>query len=231
MIFSHSGAIGDIIYHLPVVRELGGGDFYVIPADLDGYRCSNDMQFRSIAPLLETVPFLSKSGWSDRPVGICFNGWRRVLDFRKSLTNQAAAWLGMADIPATCDPWLIVDSNPVAAVTISNSNRNNHPEFPWNEVVRRYGKHAVFIGPADEYAAFVERHGDIPHYPTADMLEAARAIKGSKFHIGNPSAPVAVAEGLKHPCIVASMPSIDACVFYHRPGHQHCWGKVDWWEI
>lgn len=230
MFFSHSGAMGDIIYHLPVIRELGGGDFRIIPADRDGFRSAEDFAYQSIAPLLDSVKFLSSIAWSDAPVGICFDGWRRQLNFSKNLTNQAASWLGMADISPSCDPWLSVHANRVAPVVISHSSRNYNPRFPWRNVLSKYEGRVVFVGRIYEHCWFCEQFGFVPHYETKNLLEVAEVIAGSKFFIGNPSAPLAIAEGLKHPCIAASFADVNACVFYHRPGQQHCWESVDLWE-
>lgn len=231
MIVSHSGAMGDIIYHLPVIDALGGAEFFFLPANRDGYRTPEDMQYRALKPLLEVQPYLTAVGWSAVPVGLCFDAWRRCLDFSKNLTTQATQWLGMTPISDSCAPWLHgVEPKVVAAVTLSRSQRNHHPNFPWRQVVEKYGAKAVFLGTVSEHNEFVDRYGFVQFYPTTDFLELAAVIKGGKFHIGNPSGPVAVAEGLKHPCIVASFPEINACVFYHRPGHQHCWDKVDFWE-
>lgn len=233
MKFSHSGAIGDIIYHLPVVKELGGGEFYIIPADRDFYRSRTDMQYTSLKPLLEVQSYLTKVGWSDVRVGICFDEWRARLDFSKNLTNQAAQWLGMAPIPDTCPPWLEVgEPNLVAPVVFARSTRNNNPNFPWKTLVDKYRDKAVFLGVPGEHEAFVAEFGHIPNYQTKDLLEAAKVIKGGKLFISNATGLLAVAEGLKQKCIISSTPVISHCVCYVRPWHQHCWDIVEeMWDV
>lgn len=232
MKFSHSGAIGDILYHLPVVKQFGGGEFYIIPADRDGYRTVEDMQYTSLRPLIEIQPYITKFGWSDTAVGLNFDGWRKHLDFSKNLTNQVTQWLGIPSIPDDCEPWLEVgEPLKIASVVLSRSTRNNFHAFPWKEIVNKYSKDAVFLGTVQEYAEFIKHFGYVPYYPTPDMLVAAKVIKGSRFFIGNPSGLLALSEGIKHKNVAASFPVISHCVFYNRPGIQHCWEKFEFWDV
>lgn len=230
MIFSHSGAMGDIIYHLPVMRELGGGHLAILPANRDGYRGPEDMQFQALKPLVERQPYITGVGWADKPTGLCFDGWRTQLDFSKNLTTQVTQWLNLPPLSATCPPWLTVEKKSLAPVVINHSTRNYDPRFPWGKVLERYQGQLLFVGLEAEHHWFTQNFGPVPWVPTKNLLEVAEIIAGSKFFIGNPSAALAIAEGLKHACIAASWPGISHCVWYHRPGQQHCWDTCDLWE-
>ena len=222
--FSHGGALGDIVYHLPIVKQLGGGEFYVIPNNGKGYQTENDMQYRVIRPLLEIQSYITKTGWVNIPVGICFDGWRNMLDFSKNLTDQACKWIGLPPIPTDGPPWLEnVESLKIAEVVISRATRNLFPGFPWKNLLDRYKGKCVFLGLPYEYKAFIAEHGYLPFYPTENYLVAAQVIKGANLFAGSASGLLAVAEGLKQNCIASSFPLISHCVFYQRPGHQHCW--------
>ena len=233
MIFSHSGAIGDIVYHLPVIRELGGGDLYILPQGRDGYRSPEDMQFSSLRRLLERQPYISKVAWSGTPVGVCFDAWRARLDFNLNLTDQASQWLGMGHISTRVGAWIEgVSPARRAKVVFVRSQRANHPHFPWRTLVGKYGKDAVFVGLPEEHAEFCAHFGHVPHAPTLDLLDAAEIIAGCDLYIGNSTGLTAVAEGLKKRCIISSIPCIMNCVHFGRPDAQHCYDKVEvMWDV
>ncbi len=222
MIFSHSGAIGDIIYHLPIMRRLGGGDLYILPQGRDGYRTWEDMQFTAVQPLAEAQPYITKCDWFNGRAGLCFDDWRNHLDFSRNLTDQAARWLGIPDLDPH-EPWLTVDApKSIAPVIFGRSQRANHTQFPWREAVEKYAGNAIFLGLPHEHDEFVRHFGHVPFHPTKDLLEAARVIAGGQLYIGNGSSLLAVAEGLKVDCVVAAVPEVDHCLRYRRPGQQHC---------
>lgn len=224
MNFSHSGAIGDIVYHLPIVKKLGGGVFHILPCSR--YPTSNDAQFKGLAPLLERQSYITRVEWSERPVGINFDAWRARLDFGKNLTDQAAQWLGM-DSFDPLESWLDVTPNLQAPVVFARSHQINFSHtFDWPMLVRKYKGRSVFLGHPDEHEVFCRGYGEVPYYPTGDLLEAARVIAGSRLFIGNPTALTAIAEGLKVNTIIASAPFVDHCVYYKRPNVQHCWDDV-----
>lgn len=96
------------------------------------------------------------------------------------------------------------------------SSRYHNAQFPWKAIVEKYGQYALFVGLRKEWEAFCKEFGPVGYHPTADFLELARLIKGSRLFVGNQSAPYAIAEGLKHPAILESCPSCQDCQF-NRP--------------
>lgn len=222
MIFSHSGAIGDIVYHLPVIRYLGGGDFAFLPMDVGR---TYELALRR---LVEAQPYIGRVEWSDNQVGLCFNGWRKHVDFSRNLTNQVTNWLDLPPIPDDCPPWLTVEPWPQTQVVIARATRNLNPGFPWRRVLDRFAGRCGFVGHKHEHDAFCIEYGPIPHLPTTDMLDVARVIAGANLFVGSTSGPLAVAEGLKQNVIVSSTPGISHCCYYNRnrPGLQHCWDVV-----
>ena len=230
--FSHGGAIGDIIYHLPVVKHLGGGPFYILPMNRDGYRTKDCMQYVTLKPLLEVQPYIDKCGWSDVPIGICFDGWRAHLDFGKNLTDQVFQWLNLP-YPDPLEPWLTVpDPKPIAEVVFVRSHQINYcGGFDWKMLIDHYKGRSVYLGHDHEHAAFKTFYGDVPHYPTKNMLEAAQVIAGAKLFISNATGLLAVAEGLKMKTIIASAPYLNHFVYYRRPNVQHCWEVVEPMEL
>lgn len=232
MKFCHTGAIGDIIYHLSVVKELGGGEFYILPADRDGYRTQNCMQYQSLHRLIRSQPYITKCEWSDTPIGINFDLWRSRLDFSKNLTDQAAQWLGMTPLDPL-RPWLRVEPLTLSPVVFARSlQRNYHPAFNWKMLLDHYKDcKPIFLGLPHEYDAFSSEYGVdkkvIQYAGTEDLLMAARVIAGAKLYIGNATGLTAVAEGLKQKSIIASISWLDHCVYFNRPNVQHCWEHVE----
>ena len=58
--FRHRRKLGDIIYSLPVVRQMGGGVLYLDPTSLDGVQDQAYWrhQFETLIPFLEQQPYL-----------------------------------------------------------------------------------------------------------------------------------------------------------------------------
>lgn len=245
MKFSHGGAAGDVLYHLAVVKEVGGGEFYLRHSITPGVEPAS---MQALLPLLEIQPYITKTGWVNHPVFLNLDGWRNYLDFNFNLTDMLARWLGMGHvcgewphkeppivnqiIPHDCPPWIVVDRTiEVAPVVINRTPRHNYAWFPWHSIYQTYGKKSVFVGLPEEHRLFEIEFGQIPYYPTKDFLEAARVIAGSKLYIGTGSGLTALCEGMKHRCIVSSFPEISHAIFFNRPGQQHCWDKVNFWEV
>ena len=82
---------------------------------------------------------------------------------------------------------------------------------------------AVFVGLPDEYEQFCQQVGwQIPHAPTATMLEVASVIAGAERFIGNQSQCLALAIGLGVPfcCELRQDLPIERneCYFPDQPG-------------
>jgi ADP-heptose:LPS heptosyltransferase len=204
MRFGHAGDIGDLVYHLTAVRALGGGDLVLHPSSCTAHRMTPE-RFRNLFPLLARQSYLHSVRWEPGyPArALNLNAWRHHYDPRKNLSDMLHQWLHLPVWPRET-PWLDnVEPDPVAAVVMARSPRYRNPAFPWRRCYETYAKDAVFVGRPEEYAAFVEAHGDrVPYHPTADLYALARVIAGCKLFVGNQSSPRALAEGLKVPVVV-----------------------------
>jgi len=134
-----------------------------------------------------------------------------------------------------CDPdeqnkqWLNVEPNRIAPVIVNRTGagrRAHHVyrnrQFPWREIVEKYGDDIAFVGTSAEYADFCMRFGDVYFAATPDLLAVARAIAGAELFIGNQSCAYAIAEGLKKPAILEVCPWLPNCLF-HRSDVIHGW--------
>ena len=137
---------------------------------------------------------------------------------------QAAVRDGfIRDMPDVSKPWLTVDPDTAYRnrVIVNRSPRYNNPRFPWKEVVEYFGGMIVFIGLAEEHARFCGAFGQVEYQPTGDFLEVARIIAGSALFIGNQSACMTIAEGLKHPRIQEVCIEHPDCIYPGSTGAQY----------
>lgn len=214
--FSHSGALGDLIFQLPVIEALGGGHLSCYPLTRPTEVLTPD-RYAALKPLLEAQSYITGTSWTQRPDpdGLDLDGWRGAYRHGLNLTDMACDWARVPR-PDRRRPWLRAESNPVAPVVFHRSVRYHNPQFPWKRVVEAYPD-AVFVGLPAEHAVFTARFGPVPYYPTRDLLELAGVIAGARLFVGNQSCPRAVAEGLKIPVVVEAAAEIDNN-YWDRPG-------------
>ena len=225
--FLHSGNAGDLIYGLPTVRALGGGDLYLGVGDHPqwGHRAALPPAYaESLLPLLSAQSYVtSVSVHQGEPVDHDLDRFR---EHEAQAPNLAAAHLRAFGLPEeACEaPWLTV-AEPLriadSPVLFSRTTRYRNPAFDWGHLVARYGSRALFVGLPEEHRLFEEELGRVPYHPTRDLLELARLIAGCELFVGNQSAPYAIAEGLKVETILEVCPEHDNCLF-DRPGQP--WG-------
>lgn len=213
--FVHGGDVGDLIYALPTMKALGGGNLLLVPHAVR--EPFTETKAQKLAPLLSIQPYLKSVEFASSIHGeVCnFNHFRQRYVKGKSLAQIQSEMFGK-NCTTLEQPWLQVD-RPVRSekhcVIMHRSSRYHNADFPWKAVVEKYGQHALFVGLRKEWEVFCKEFGQIEYHPTADFLELARLIAGSKLFIGNQSAPYSIAEGLKHPAILESCPSCQDCQF------------------
>lgn len=231
-IFYMSGDLGDIIYALPTIQGLGGGQLCIGPArDHPYYWLREPMtlaRYRVLAPLLEfQKAYLSKVFWSEEMIGwkchVDLNDSRRLhrepyYVIERNLADVASCFFGLGP-GRWCQKWLSVDKSvAVARFVFARSARYHDENFPWKKIVQKLKASAVFIGLPSEYESFVAECGHVPFYPTANMLEVARILSGAEWLVCNQSAPLAVAEGLKTNVLLERFATAANCD-YEREGH------------
>jgi hypothetical protein len=210
--FSHSGDIGDLIYALPTIEGLGGGDVYMYPY----YGTSITPEtVQSAATLVEAQPYIGSMVFQDYRERAIVNldVWRQ--NYRASLSLANMCLLAHHQ-PAYLSerPWLTVpELNRVARVVIHRSPRYHNEKFPWYRVIEKYRGELVMVGLKHEYEAFCRDFVDVPYYHTPNYLELAKVIAGSTLFIGNQRSPYAVAEGMKVNTIQEVCLSIPNCIF------------------
>lgn len=241
--FKHAGDLGDIIYSLPVVRAMtesmrAPAAILIEATNYTRQRLTPD-NWCGINELLMRQAYICDVRPYNPGEGVTVN----LNDFRPRLMRSLAVGIGrdkhlthwMCDthgVNNSCmdTAWLeIADPIEAAKVVFSRAGagRANHHVyqnggFPWHYVWAKYGKEAVFVGTESEHINFCATCGEVPHYKTATLLEAARVIAGAKLFVGNQTATHAIAEGLKKNIILEVWPGGPNCLVF-RPGVLHGW--------
>lgn len=226
--FVHGGDIGDLIYALPTVRELGGGTLIMSPCKTR--EPMTEGKAAKIAPLLDVQEYIKCTAFEQHPppAAYNFNTFRSRLAKGKTLALIQSEMFGKNG-HTTDKAWLRVDRAVKFKgydVVIHRSTRYHNGAFPWKEVVDKYGKRALFIGLEQEHSIFCKEFGKVEYHRTGDFLELARVIAGAKLFIGNQSAPYAIAEGLKRPAILEACPNALDCQFIRPDVQNDPSGKV-----
>ncbi len=120
-------------------------------------------------------------------------------------------------------PWLVVNRPAVEAAVVFALGPMPQRRFPLEarqghlrpRGMLRRDRRGIRGFPLDRRAG--------PSIPTANLLEVARVIAGSRLFVGNQSCPAAIAEGLKHPMILEVFPTMANCCF-ERLGRINAWG-------
>lgn len=223
LVFHHSGDQGDIIYGLCAIRAAGGGRFYISPdAAPMGVRVPPTPEtVANIAPLLAVQSYISNTDFWMAKIPPSVN--RDLNRFRlnyKGRTNLAKQQLDAFNLTWPEDkPWLDVDrvvQVPGRPICVSRSERYRAPNFPWANLVERWGAKMFFVGTEGEHLDFTASFGSIPHEKTPTLLDLARIIAGAKVCVGNQSCPIAIAHGLGKPVVQECFDFDDNCRF-NRP--------------
>ena len=242
--FLHSGHLGDLIYALPVIKELAKDhechfyiqankimpvEYYNHPA---GYVFIDDRMLNLFLPLVKKQKFIYKAEkyngqeidinldlFRELPVNIHFNSPRwyfHIAGIQVDLTN----------------PYLEVEPHEKIKnkIVIHRTFRHRN-QFINYKFLENY-KDLIFIGTKDEYEDLKQDVKNLEIYDCKDYLDMARVIKSCKFFIGNQSVAFPMAEALKVPRILEAEPDFpvvqpigkNAFDFYYQP-HFEKWCK------
>lgn len=229
--FRHAGDIGDIIYSLPSVKYLGGGDLYIEAAEYTRQRLTPD-KWACLTKLLLSQPYIKDvKEFAGGRATYNLNDFRATMSkelrqkrfaIRTSLAQRMAEQHGVP-LKVLNEPWLSVPGLVgVADVVFSRSTRYAGNNFPWTKAVEQYGKRAVFVGLSGEHKEFIKNFGYVPWYPTEDLMAVAQVIAGAMLFVGNQSAPFAIAEALKQNAVLEVWHEGPNCLFA-RSNVWHFW--------
>jgi hypothetical protein len=227
--FKHSGTLGDLIYSLPLVKHLGGGEFYLHLGQINGISKNiynvdppafhqgrmNLKDFDFMQSFMQAQPYISKFATLDpRSTEITHNLDRFRLPFASgtglNYVEYYAQTFGIQDTETQTamrqTPWLTVPNVKNLGqrdIVINRTQRWIPAQLShiWQEWKEQgVDQRAIFVGLPQEHAAFQQATGwQVPHVVTPTLLELAETIASSSVFIGNQSVALSVAIGLGHP--------------------------------
>jgi hypothetical protein len=221
--FKHSGALGDLIYSLPIMKQLGGGEFYLHLNQMDwigqhyygalptpfhqGRMTKSDFDYMKDFMLAQE--YVTKFDVLDPATHEITHNLDRFRPlFVGHPTNYIDIYANAFSLTheeqgvVNSTPWLTVPNRTIieGRSVVINRTQRWIPEQPgpaWSELKAGIESMSVFVGLPEEYVAFKQQMGwDIPYHPTQTMLELAQVIAGAEVFIGNQSQAYALAVGL-----------------------------------
>jgi hypothetical protein len=196
--YKHSGATGDIIFSLPTIKKMGGGNLYIVPYDLQ--------RAESISELIRVQPYINRVVVTETPPHDCIDldKFRSFAGYHSNLVEahfkgqnlEPDNWKdGWIELPEVTEP-------PVWFSNYSVINRTTNyadPNFDWGEEVEylfTISDTCFFIGYKDEYKLFQEKFKTKAQFFECDFLRAAYLIKYANMFTGCYSAMSTIAMGL-----------------------------------
>lgn len=228
----HSGDLGDIIYSLLFLKNIGKLQLHIGPSDR--YRLRENMsygKFQWLAPLLQRQPWIESVSWSDGPPWFLHYN---LNDFRDLWFSAAYAHKGDKQLwdvyrehfggPELCQDQAWLEADPAYdsnhPVIINRSFRWRNDAFPWRMIATKYFGKMAFVGLHDEFLDWTRQFGKSAEYrPVVDALDLANIIAGAELFIGNQSLPMAIALGLNKPLIQETCQGQPDCIL-KRPNAQ-----------
>jgi len=217
--FFHGGKIGDCAYSLPAIQAICQKHSSTAKLGIPDSLYHNMKDFLKEQPVIEDV-FLCTS--FDGENAISSNGEEIQVQYNLNLFRKqersydhiVTAHLKAFDVDwDLTHPWLTVSPLCVADLVVYYSPKHTGT---WTKedykLIKPYISRSVFLGIGTQQEDFMEHSGlDIPWHKTETFSELAAVISGAKLVIGNTTAPIAVAEGLKKPRILDPHPSYRNC--------------------
>ena len=218
--FLHYGHLGDVVCSLPVIKELSKThkcNFYIqtnkpLPPNARHYKRFGDHIFLTktnvdmLSPLFMNQPYIHKvDKYTNQEIDIDLNLIREMpIDFNIDSVRWYSQLTGIhTDLSV---PYIFAEPHDVIknkVTIIRNVRRKNY--FINYKFLKKY-ENLLFIGLNDEYEDLKKEVSNLEFYDCKDFLEMAQIIKSSKLFLGNLSFGYTIAEGLKIPRLLESVP-------------------------
>ena len=235
--FLHSGHLGDLIYALPVIKELSKNHvcYFYIQANkkisVEYYKHPaagvyiDDRMLNLFLPLMKEQKFIHRvEKYNNQTIDINFDIFRTLpvnIHF-----NSPRWYFHIAGIQVDLtDPYLEVEPHEkIKNKIIIHRTFRHRNQFINYKFLEKY-QNIVFIGTKDEYEDLRKDIKNLELYDCKDYLDMARVIKACRFFIGNQSVAYPMAEALKVPRILEAEPNFpvvqpigkNAFDFYYQP--------------
>jgi hypothetical protein len=221
--FKHSGHMGDLIYALPVIKEiaktkkcnlfirvnhsLGKKAYYKHPS---GSVMISERMYNMVVPLLENQKYINKvNKWNQEEIDIDLDLFREF-PFTNDFHSVRWYYHITGQFPDMNEPSL--EANPSDSfsdkIVVVRTFRGRNPLVNYS-FLNKYDN-LLFLGTKDEYDDFKIQVPNSSFYDVKDFLEMAQIMKSAKFVITNQTFAFALAEGLKVNRILEANPFIPA---------------------
>ena len=195
--FKHSGATGDIIFALPFVKYMGGGNMY-----LSNY---HPQRAESIAKLLRIQDYIGEVyvGITPPEDAVNLDLFRQHAGYHSNLIEAYFTAFRKPFDKSFKEPWITLpesDSLIEEPYTIINRTTNyDDPNFDWKAEVNylmTLSPNCYFLGYQHEYDMFQDKFKTWAKFHDCDFLTAAYLIKNSAMFTGGYSCLATIAQGL-----------------------------------
>lgn len=214
---------GDVIYLLPMIKAMGGGNILFSTTNRPDATTKWDVRFNLAKSLLAIQDYVGIVKYHegevvDWPIELekthCRSREEQVFlpyghlmlknhDFTLSTFNEA--WLNVEAANHEFD--IIINRTPRY---ISSHHHMQELIAPFQE------RKAAFVGLQEEWELFCKTVCVVPFMKTENLLELAQIIKGAKVFIGNQSCALAIAEGLKQNIVQETCRWCPNCCFNRK---------------
>mgnify|MGYP001258991263 CR=1 FL=1 len=218
--FSHCGHLGDVINSLPTVKELSKNhkcNFFIhsekkLEDNAKNYKGFGDEVYLKdkavdmLIPLFNNLPYIQKTEkLKNEKIDIDFGIIRKMpINFN---IDSVRWYFHITGTHANLnEPYIFAKPHKTIknkVVIMRNTRRKN---YLTNYKFLRGYKDLLFIGLEEEYKDLKKEVPNLEFYNCRDFLEVAEIINASKFFLGNLSFGYTIAEGLKVPRLLESVP-------------------------
>jgi len=232
----HSGHLGDLVYALPILKELSekskcnlyinlnqtiGRNYFKHPT---GNVMITERSYQMFLPLLKAQSYInSVSKWNDEKIDIDLDFFRKL---PVSMEFHSIRWYyhitGIQ--PDMSLPFLEVPPHPTIKnkIVVVRTFRGRNPLIDYS-FLNHYND-LLFLGTKAEYEEFTKDVPNIEFYDVSDFMEMAQIIKSSRFFVSNQTFSFAIAEGLKVNRLLEANPFLpvvfpiggEGCDFYFQ---------------
>lgn len=221
--FIHSGHMGDLLYALPVIKELakerkcnlfirsnrtlGKKGYYKHPA---GNIMINDRIYSMLLPLLQNQNYLhSINKWNGEEIDINLDLFRN-LPFSRNF-HSIRWYYHIAGVQPDMNLPFIdagTDEKFNDKIVVVRTFRGRNPLIDYSFLTKY--DNIFFLGVKDEYDDFVKSVPNTAYYDVKDFLELAVIMNSAKFVITNQTFAFALVDGLKTNRILEASPHLPA---------------------
>lgn len=221
--FKHSGHMGDLIYALPVIKEIAKTKkcnlfirvnyspskkpYYKHPS---GNVLISQRMYDMALPLLEKQEYINKiSTWENEPIDVDLDLFRSF-PFNNAFHSVRWYYHITGQFPDMTIPSLQVDSieKYKETIVVVRTFRGRNPLINYS-FLNNY-KNILFLGTNEEYIDFKNEVPNAEFYDVKDFLELTQIMKSAKFVITNQTFAFALADCLKINRILEANPFVPA---------------------